>query len=256
MLILLLTVDSSNLSRVSKGSFSQQSLMELLIAEMPMYHYWGAFGDANGYFPIEGWSGVKLNKDGEVDHIEWRDHELEGTMRLEFLPFSIRCFESPYNNIEGTLDSASLPPSLLELMLRSNLFHGSVDVSGFSNKIGVIILFENSFSGCIDLPALPKQVRIFNIGANKFCGSLDLTSLSNELTLLRCEDNLFSGRIDLSHIPKGIRGIILNGNKFAQSELHVGSIGDTTKIDISGNAIDAVFDSNGSLIRKSRRIVT
>ena len=250
MILPFLTADMSGLGRVNKQDFSQQALMELLVAEMPMDHYWGAFGDINGYHAVEHWSGLVFAPNKDVLHIEWRDFELEGTMRLEFLPFTVRCFEAPYNDIEGSLDTRSLPESLVELMLRSNRFSGTVDFAGFSAFMDIIILSANEFSGSVNLPGLPKQVTRLNIADNSFSGSLDLTALADGLRLLRCESNAFSGQIDLPRVPKGVEGIILSGNAFTQDELHIGKMGKRTKIDVSQNKIGAVFDAKGNKLGK------
>ncbi|KNH06871.1 hypothetical protein XU18_2344 [Perkinsela sp. CCAP 1560/4] len=116
------TVDSS-LGRVDHGSFSHQTLMEMVIEGITNTER--ICGEGDEPIDIHEWGGVTV-EGGEVVEIEWIKYYLKGSVHLGWLPSSVTKCVLVMNHLTGTLDLASLPTSMETLDLDYNAFTGSI----------------------------------------------------------------------------------------------------------------------------------
>ena len=96
-LVFLDAVDTS-LGRVDLESLPQQALMEMVIEGITNKE--AISGDVDDSTDIEEWEGVTV-EDGEVIAIHLRRFELDGSLHLEWLPFSVRKFDAAGNHLSG-----------------------------------------------------------------------------------------------------------------------------------------------------------
>ena len=194
-LFFLDTVDPS-LGRVGHDSFSQQTLMEMVIEEITNKEE--ICRDADEPKDIEEWKGVTIEKD-EVAEINWDERELTGSLHLGWLPSSVRKFTAFNNRLTGTLDWASLPTSMKALYLRHNAFTGSIDFERLPEGMEHLSVSENMFCGSLKLWSLPKAMTFF-MNDNKFSGSVDFTRLPAVLVRLSLSANQLSANPTKGHL--------------------------------------------------------
>ena len=92
---------------------------------------------------IEQWEGV-IVENSKVVKINCRDCSLPGSVHLEWLPSSVKKFLVGWNHkITGTLDCASLPTAMKELLLGINAFTGSIGLERLPERMEEIYVFHN-----------------------------------------------------------------------------------------------------------------
>ncbi|KNH07217.1 hypothetical protein XU18_2080, partial [Perkinsela sp. CCAP 1560/4] len=143
------TVDSS-LGRVDHGSFSHQTLMEMVIEGITNTDE--ICGEGDEPIDIHEWRAVMI-EDGKVVEINWGHipHSIfTGSLCLEWLPSSVRKFVVNSHKLTGTLNWTSLPTAMERLDLALNAFTGSI---------------------CLE--RLPERMEYLNVSLNKLSDPMD-----------------------------------------------------------------------------------
>ena len=121
----------SSLGRVERESLPQQALMEMLIEGIANKEK--ICGDVDAPKDIEEWTGVSI-EDGQVANT---------------------------NHLTGTVDLASLPTAMKELLLEINAFTGSIGLERLPERMEEIYVFHNQLSGSLKLDSLPDTLTDF-----------------------------------------------------------------------------------------------
>ena len=201
--------------------------------------------------PLEKWHGVRLSKDGELEHIFWggfsgrskygHKEGLRGELIWRFLPtelqtFAINCGmdlkgmvplnELPasmthlslrYCQYSGPLDFSQAPSEMRTIHLDHNEFSGPLELSQLPPNMYSLRLEYNRFSGEITLKNLPKDMNELFLTGNKLSGSLCLIGIQDKLRILALDDNNFEGCVDLTSLPRALRELYLQKNKLSGS---------------------------------------
>ena len=252
-----LSVDSAA-GRVDKYTMSEQSLMELLVAEMKdLRHY----KDRNGDFrDIEQWHNLKF-ENGSVVEIKffydnesliwspgeaggnYRESKLGGSVDFQWVPTLVRKIEFEALGLTGTLETYVLPPHLGVLLLSCNMLSGTFSVEGLPRKLREVSIEANRFHGPLALRELPPRIELFLVGGNRFSGTVDLKNLARSIISLDLSDNQFHGVLDISALPANIKKLMVNGNAFDKRVLRVGAIPPSLRvIDVNRSAFTRVVD--------------
>ena len=215
----MLSLADTGLFRANPATLSDQTRMELLIAESPdALHQ--KFSDKEGdYLDVCDWESVACDDDGNVTKIDLCMFELGGSVSLEYLPpmleyLDMSRFEWRYSKfyLSGTLDAALLPRYMTVCNLKNNLFSGCVDFTQFPPTMREILLASNEFSGGVVLNKLPATLRTLFLDKNKFSGNLDLTALPADIIFCSMNINRFTGTIDLTALPQKLAHLGLKAN--------------------------------------------
>ena len=237
-----LLADDPNLGRVNNSSFSDQTLMELLISDIPDEAKQDYQGSDGTFLDVCSWPGVKCNDEARVTQFE-RDSDTRGTVQLSYIPSSVFSFVMSETNLHGTLETSSLPRGLGMLFLATNKLEGTVDFGALPPQSQYVSLAENSFSGSADLSRLPDTLQRLWINTNKFSGTLCLTKLPPALNVLDIFQNAFSGDFHFANSPKGFYTFHADNNCFnaiavVEIDAFAGlkASGVTSVVDLEGNA--------------------
>jgi len=179
--ILLCSADIQPVGRVDYSLLSDQSLLELFIANVDTRN---SFRNTEGdYLDIHDWDGVTL-RDDNVFAIDF------------FRRFG-----------EGTLNFEAIPTTARKVSIRVASCTGTVPWEKLSDEIRYWSLFDSPFEGTVDLTVLPRQLITFEVVMTNFSGTLDFGQLPQGLVMLQLSRNKFTGRADLRPIQKPICGI-------------------------------------------------
>ena len=208
------SVDAS-LGRIDYSSFSDQTLMELLIdglSEDSKY----LFQDGDGaYKDVCDWIIVECHAEGNVNVVRCGFVQLEGSISTECMPPNITDFDLSSRGLSGSCQVRRLPKSLTSLRIDENKFEGTVDFTGFPEKMHTIVLYSNRFHGSCGFTALPEPLTHLNISHNAFSGAIRLDRLPQGLQCLNLRGNKLSGRIRLLQPPGNLRYVNLSDNAFS-----------------------------------------
>mmetsp|Transcript_20885 Transcript_20885/g.32577 ORF Transcript_20885/g.32577 Transcript_20885/m.32577 type:complete len:220 (-) Transcript_20885:27-686(-) len=192
MMIGLGITSDISLGKVDKSSFSQQTLMELVIEKITDNKE-KICGDAENPKDLLFWCmpiwGLKLEHE-EVTRISLYKGGFKGSLQLEWLPSSVQYCSFSFNDLSGTVNLVELPESLEELLLNANNFEGPV---------------------C--LTRLPPKMSRLRLDENRFCGSVDLTNLPASMEKLLLRTNRFEGKSDFSLLPEGLKELDVSHTK-------------------------------------------
>ena len=213
--MLLLLAAEHNLGRVDISTFSDQTLMEMLIADIPadqkqrLQDHDGVYTDACS------WGGVSCDEDRRIVKIRMQCRSNTSiSLNLSFLPPNLTSFISAKRNYSGELDTGKLPQGLEQFALEDNQFHGTVDFASWPPNIISFTLEGNAFTGSVHLSKLSISLRSVNIKENKFTGGLDLSNLPTQLEYLDVSKNMFSGDFCLQNVSENLYVVSAGGNNF------------------------------------------
>ena len=217
LLTALLSADSA-LGRADYSSFSEQTLMEMLISDMHMddvdrSEFYDATGDFKDYTE---WPGVMTSPSGKIVSIDWTEAPASGPLPLAYLPRSLEKLKlsSLWSNFSGTVDAAALPRGMVEISIEKNAFHGEIDFASLPRSIHLIDFSENRFHGGVDAAGLPRGMTYLNLAENAFSGEFNFQALPQTLQYLHIDDNEFSGVVLFENFPPSIAIVLMNGNRF------------------------------------------
>uniref|UniRef100_A0A7S4NZS2 Leucine-rich repeat protein n=1 Tax=Paramoeba aestuarina TaxID=180227 RepID=A0A7S4NZS2_9EUKA len=209
--------EDPGLGRVDSARLSEQTLMELLIADIEGID---SFRDSNGDFlDIHQWKGLKLNNARQsVTEIHFqllfnRFFSHGGSIALKYIPLNVQVFKIAKNQLTGECDTLCLPRGLLTLGIAQNQLSGEFSLKNLPPRIQKVYISENSFHGTLDLPALPETVERFMADSNSFTGCLDFSALPEHLLTLSLGANSFDESVDYSAVA-GIDGLLDEGKEF------------------------------------------
>ena len=117
------------------------------------------------------------------------------------------------NAIVGSLKTDDLP-ALEELSLSNCAMTGTVRFPELPGSLKSLLLSSNEFSGTVDLTDL-ADMKMLDLSFNRFSGSVDLRELPETLETLNLRGNYFVGEIVLTSLPAQLRHFALNGNQFS-----------------------------------------
>ena len=275
--LLLITADHSALGRVDIASFTDQQLLELLIGDLPDRSKKRYQMKDGSFRDVCKWRAVECDKAHRIKKVSFTD-TLQGSVLLDAIPPLVTEFVLRYCKAEGTLDTKFLPGNLKNLSLSSNEFHGPVDMTAFPGSLIEVVIEANSFSGSCDLTTLPSQLVRLNMQHNAFSGSLDLTRLPTSLGGLQIGYNNFSGAVNFEKLPDAMQVLWMYNNLFSETFqlvripkamtmlfaqnnsfegiAEVGFLRKGVSINLSGNAIASVVDTNGQEHKEEAQILS
>ena len=241
-LTLLSTADESALFRANPSFLSQQSRMELLVADFTPEEFYDSTGD---FLDISKWPGVNLEEQ-EVKVIDWMGAAFGSAAEiyLQWLPESLMLCRLDGMGVTGTVSTSGLPRDLRFFNIGKNRLSGPFETAPLPLEITILIMDANEFSGTLNIATLPPKLAEFNARENRFSGTLDFGSLPVTLKELWLNSNAFSGSIDLRHLPPSLGLLFLCENAFSQDELVVGSNTVMLRHE-GGNSFGQVVDMEG-----------
>ena len=209
----LAAMETQALGRVEYTNIPQQSLMELMVADLlrPI-----PFEKPNGHFmPIDSWTGLAFTATGDVKSITWTNYGLNGTIYFQWTPPTVQKFAANDNRLRCTIDLSVLDRTrMVSLNAERNEIHGSIDLEHLPNTLEGLSLAVNQLTGSIVLNQLPDSLSILDLRINRLSGSVDLTRLPKKMTWLNLMSNEFEGTVQLHCLPPKMRNVYLNGNRF------------------------------------------
>mmetsp|Transcript_23500 Transcript_23500/g.36643 ORF Transcript_23500/g.36643 Transcript_23500/m.36643 type:complete len:272 (-) Transcript_23500:70-885(-) len=252
-------VDLSDLSKVNKELTSQQTLMELIVAQIKGKN---AFQNGEKFLEISKWKGVAYSKKkSTVISIDWGS-ELDtedasepllapgGEIDLRWIPSTVLEFNISDLEFTGTVETSTLPSDLDEFHIKGNKLTGEFSTEGLPRSLQRVDISRNSFSGSLKLDKLPQFMLSFWAHQNSFSGSINLTSLPEHLEDLTLAENTFSEGINLLKLPLGIRVLRLEGNKLKQSEVTVRSdLRMLQTLTLGKGSVDTIVGEGGSSLK-------
>ena len=242
---LLLLADLPGAGRFNIDCMSQQMAMETLCADVENIH---KVQDANGDFmPIESWSGLKFDSDGNISEIDFdsnyganlfRDEDEPevdenppigpgGSMELQWIPQSVRKFFMQEVRISGTVDTHKLPRRLEEFDISKNKFTGEFRTEGLPDTLRVLNIQMNNLSGSLSIAAIPRCMHRFYASYNNFSGEVNLNDLPPEIAVFHVQHNALCGSISMQRIPVSIKHMDIRHNNFEQDVLVVRATAET-----------------------------
>ena len=237
MLPEILSTDLMGLSRIDTDGLSQQTCMELVIAdfdELPK----SLFQDANGEFlDITEWDFIKCDADGNVTDIYMNPtsydlHLQNGSdtpkMKINFnwLPRTVLCIDAGAYAVclSGTFETFLLPPNLKIMVIPSQNFSGTVDFTKLPNTLTYLDFYENEFESSVNLSHLPNAIEVLSLRLNSFFGSVALDNLPRSLVELGLANwpgnpawHLLWGTLAAKSLPEKMENIDLSVNAFEGS---------------------------------------
>ena len=148
-------------------------------------------------------------------------------------------------HLEGSVETALLPPKLKRLNIAYNKFTCSFAFENLPETMEQIIISNNLFFGHLCASQLPKTTQFVRAGHNDFDGGIELHALPAGLILFDISFAKLSGSIDLTGLPKSIRHLNLSHNQISQEALMVDMRG------IQGSRIRVDKEKFGKIINVS-----
>ena len=217
-----LSFADSALFRVDNSTLADQTLMEILIGDLPE-SVRRRFTDSNGdYLDACKWEGVQCDDDQNVTKIDFHLVSLGGSISFDHLPPHLKDLniDALFNHdqkwemvLYGTLDAAALPRTMISLSVISNNFSSTIDFVRFPPTMTDLRLALNEFSGTVQLTALPASLAVLRLDSNNFEGTLDFSALPPDLSYCSLESNHFTGTVDLTSLPEKLADLDLKGNQ-------------------------------------------
>ena len=234
-----LFADDPNLGHVDYSSFSDQTLMELLISELPDVTKQN-FQDRDGTFlDVCEWSCVKCDDEERVTRVDGAS-EIPGTIQLSYIPENVLFFRMCGSKLHGTLDANRLPRGLERIFLTTNKLEGAVDFTALPTQAEYFSVAVNSLSGSVDLGSLPGKLRRLWIQQNRFNGTLCLTKLPLVMDILDISENVFSGDFHFVHIAGAYPHINAESNRFCP----IAVVGEGGFVCFEMSGVTSVVDGN------------
>ena len=260
----LLNIDIPSIGRCNINDLSQQTRMELLVANI---HNLSKIHNADGDFlDISQWQGVELDNNGNVIEIGFeseQDYDLfdsaeetdttddcvigpGGTPDLQWIPPEATHVRFQSLRLTGSIEAAALHRNLIDLNLSFNSLTGTIAWESLPRAMESLDLRYNDLEGQLQTGKLPQSMRYLSISSNRFSGSLDLRLLPEHIIVFEASRTNFSGRIDLSKLPSTMDRLSLNQNRFAQPTLTVGKISiERTRISLDKDKFGDIVDPEG-----------
>ena len=259
MIKFLLHVDTQCLGRVDKTTLSEQSIMELLVADLcASGKHTRAFRDEEGNFlPVEEWRGVEVNAYGDVQKIKWKSTywirassmvPQGGTIYFEWIPTQTAEFSATYMAMSGTLDAGVLPHGLVVFDISNNLITGPLETEKLPSTIQTVSVANNQLSGSLDLSSLPPKLESLQAGSNMFTGSVRLENLPQTLHVLELSGNKLSGTIHMGNLPHTLQNISLQLNCIQQETLIFERTPNMQIVQIDTSKIGKIIDLHGNAV--------
>uniref|UniRef100_A0A7S4JM24 Leucine-rich repeat protein n=1 Tax=Paramoeba aestuarina TaxID=180227 RepID=A0A7S4JM24_9EUKA len=182
------------------------------------------------------WCGVSL-RDGtdDIQSTYWNCLQLEGTLRMEWLPPNIDEFSVFQNFLSGEIHTESLPRSLVHLLLQGNEFQGTLDLAQLPPKMTFLSVSQNSLHGSLDLIHLPETLESLFAYSNSFSGTIRLDNLPSKMKRLNLHENSLSGPLSMDSLPESLQKLYLQKNCFS-GKMVLGDLPkDVLVIDVSFN---------------------
>ena len=202
------------LGRLDYASLSDQTLMEMLVDDMPDV-YKSRYQDTNGNFTdISTWPRVQLQND-RVVQVEFTTRNIgDRQFPFELIPPLVEHFALYESAANGTVDTKILPRTLLRFDVTENKLYGELNFPAFPRGLKEIIICYNQFSGSCALQHLPDKLVRFDAMSNKFSGEVALNNLPSTLERLYLKRNNLSGQIAIDRLPAPMQFLDLGENKF------------------------------------------
>ena len=243
----LLCIDSP-LARVNRHTLADQTRMELLVQSLDgdakAADKLNFFGHRGEFRPACEWEGVSCDSIDNVVAIDW-DGEVWacGNVSLAMLPSHLEMLNIArdlYNAspVWGTVDTAALPQSLIEMELDGNAFSGSLNLMSLPRQMASLKASDNNFSGSVDLTQLPETLRDLDLSKNSFMGSLCLEKLPESLERLYLYENAFEGSVKLAALPSGLEELDLDKNRLEGKVSFESLPCRMCKLNLSGNRLE------------------
>ena len=214
MLHLPFYIVDPSLGHLDYESLSDQSLMEMLVTGMDEASLSGA-QDANGNFKdVCEWKDVRCTNDRVTKVFMYFLEFTGGQFAFEWIPPLVRELTLNACGLRGTLDTAALPPVLVDFQVPGNRLHGELDWKALPRKLEKLIICRNEFTGSCVLADLPDTLIILQAEKNKFSGVLNLEKLPAALKSLDLCQNELHGSIHIEGLPQSMGKIALKGNAF------------------------------------------
>ena len=222
-------------ARFDMLSLSQQSLMELFVENLQDVAI--AKGSDGEFLPIEDWSILSFDADGNVNEIQMDERfiendgdlfaseeedrsiedgcfDLDGTIDFQYVPSTVVALCISKMEFEGTLETDQLPDGLEWLTLNDNKLTGEFRVEGLPKKIHTVNISANKFCGELRVDCIPPEVQHFEVWGNQFSGGVDLSRLPPKLAMLDISRNKLQGQIKILNPPETLKTVILHKNNF------------------------------------------
>ena len=226
--------DCEPLGRLGKESFSDQTLMEILVGG---FNAADAFREHDGTFhEISRWYGVSLNGAGRVDEIDWEYEDDSfglyvgrpvtpgGSIDLRWIPSDTRCFDITNLDLKGSINTLALPRSLEQLSCLENKFAGSFVTESLPQSLVRLIISYNYLSGTLNFAGFPSRLNFCGLSSNQFNGTVDLSCLPKCMISIYLYSNRFSGNVDLSMLPNQLREIEIHDNMLSNRGRYIGNL--------------------------------
>ena len=139
-IILAQTIDP-NLGHADYSSFSDQTLMEMLLEGFDEKTRQVCQDIRGTYIEVCEWPCVKCDADGSVIEISQRDN-VSGSLELRYAPPKMRKFEMTWKHLTGSIDLTQLPENFEELYLFRNQLEGSICLTQLPQNMKEISLSE------------------------------------------------------------------------------------------------------------------
>ena len=236
----ILTADP-NLGRVDPFSFSDQTLMEMVIADFPETEQRKLQDKQGNFLDVCDWGGIFCDDSQEIYRIEYAFQE--GPIELKYIPATVRNIILPISALSGTLETILLPPKLEEFSMGDSKLRGTVDFTQLPSQMAELSIYSNLFSGSAVLDSLPDSLQRMWIKNNAFSGTLCLTTLPPKMQILDVSRNAFTGEFRLENAPMSLHSnLMAMQNSFSAIAVvpkdfvaRLGQSGVTAVVDEDGN---------------------
>ena len=252
-----LCADIPKAGRVNISLMDEQTLMEMLIADLPQENM--PRSPEGSLLAIQKWGFLTFGDDGNVVMLEfpknwtggsnWKTNECgerHVKMNFRWIPAYVERFKLVRYGVQGTVDTHQLPRTLRSFVVQGNLLSGAFDVHGLPETLVRLDVSQNLLQGSLDLRALPERLTVLHAWENHFSGSADFTGLPTSLRMLNVCHNGFSGVFKAVNLPGDLRLFSAHWNKFLDAEAVVDDMPEILQIlqldrSLEGN----VFTKNG-----------
>ena len=267
-LSLICADDQHALGRLDYDSLSDQARMEIHISGMAAPAKARVQDPNGGYLDMCDWPCNTCDENGKLIKIApiKRHIELAGTLRMDFLPQTVKHFTISMKTIQGTIETKFLPPvleyldiadneffgtldfktlprAMVEFRITNNKFSGGCDLTALPPDLRSLEIADNDFTGDLVLTHLPASLRDFDAGCNHFVGELQLDSLPPLLESLFIDKNHFCGQFRLLNVPEELAEVVASHNSFAKDAVVLGSFAERLSLEDAG--VEFVLDENG-----------
>ena len=114
--------------------------------------------------------------------------------------------------LDGVIDFAMLPPSLLTLCFSWKSLRGDIDTSALPPQLEVFQLESCAFTGTLDLGNLPRTLMVFRVTYEKVTAIVNMENLPSSLIeFVLSEQNLVSKELFVGKLPSARFAVDLTG---------------------------------------------